>query len=329
MIRRFAVYTVLALSLCVGTIHAQRQVSQPPIELIVKIGVENDSTMPDQLRLQLTNESGVTIAESFARGENEARFLNVEPGNYRLRAVAPNVEDVSDHVIVITSRETRHIEFIRIRKKQSVQSVTNDAVISAAMLNIPAKALAEFEKGNKALKKQSFDEARERFSKAVEIYPRYAAALNNLGVISMQRGNLDEGKNLFTKAIDVDDRYAPPYLNLAKAHMRRREYREALALLTKAEPLDPSNVEVLALLTMLEYESHQVASALEHARRVHTIPGHENFAFVHFIAGKALESQGQPSEAVLEYKQFLKEAPHSPTAAKSKELIEALEKRAQ
>lgn len=329
MFRRSAACSCALVVLLASLASAQRQ-SQTPrqtTELVIKVTYENDRAVPDQIRIQLTNGAGIPVTETFTRGEGEARFYNMEPGTYRIRATGTEIEErTSDSSFVINPREITHIEFFQVRRKSNGQATSTEGSISAAALNIPAKAESEFDKGVSALKKQNLDEAQKRFTRAVEVYPRYAAAFNNLGVIAMQRGNPDEGKSFFQQAMNADDQYAPPYLNLAKSHIGGKQYPEAMQLLTKANSLDPNNVEVLALLTMLEYDSSQLSNALSHARKLHTMPGHERFAFAHYIAGKALEAQSQSQDALVEYRIFLKESPQGPTAVKVQASIDAIER---
>jgi tetratricopeptide (TPR) repeat protein len=307
---------------------AQRQPTQQrtTTELIVRVTYENDRPVSDQIRVQLSNSTGVPISETFTRGEGEARFTGVEPGSYRLRVTGIDIDDkVSDHSFSIHPRQMTHIEFIRVRLRPGNDTPTStQGHISATALNVPSKAESEFDKGVVALRKQNLPEAQKRFHRALEIYPRYAAAYNNLGVIAMQEGKVEEGRDFFERAVKADEQYAPPYLNLAKA-VAPKSYPDAQKLLHKAASLDPTNIEVLALLAMLDYETNQLPQALTNARRVHDMPGHERFAFAHYVAGRTLESQNLPQEAILEYQLFLKEAPQSPTAPKVRGFITALE----
>jgi tetratricopeptide (TPR) repeat protein len=329
MVRRSAFCTALVL-LSATLAQAQRQPSQLPrqtTELVIKVTYENDRAVPEQVRIQLTNGSGIPVTETYTRGEGEARFQNIEPGTYRIRASGVDIEErMSDSSFVINPRELTHMEFFQVRRKPNGNPTSRDGSVSAAVLNIPTKAESEFDKGVVALKKQNLDEAEKRFVKAAEMYPKYAAAFNNLGVIAMQRGNPQEGKSFFSQAVKADEQYAPSYLNLAKSYIGVKEYPPAMQLLTKANSIEPNNLEVLALLTMLEYDSSQMSSALGHARKIHGMAGHEKFAFAHYIAGKALESQNQGQDALVEYRLFLKEAPQSPTAGKVQASIDAIEK---
>lgn len=328
MVRRIVLSTGLVLLASTLSL-AQRQAPSPrqTTELVIKVTFDNDRGVPDQVRIQLLNSSGVPVAETFTRGEGEARFLGIEAGSYRIKASSPDIEEkMSDYPFIINPRQLSHFEYFSVRRRASAQQQTStQGTISAAALNIPPRAEAEFDRGVVALKKNDMAEARKRFQKAVDHYPRYAAAFNNLGVIAMQEGNLEGGATFFRQAVQVDTEYAPPYLNLAKVSMGAKSYPQALDLLTKASSIDPTNAEVLALLTMVEYESNRLELAVANARKVHALPDHARFAFAHMIAGRSLEAQNRRQEALVEYKLFLQEAPQSPSAAQVRSAVTAME----
>lgn len=329
MLRRVICSATLVLITSVPSLSQRQQAPSPrqTTELVVRVTFDNDRGVPDQVRVQLLNSAGVPVAETFTRGEGEARFLGIDPGSYRLKASSPDIEDrMSDYPFVIHPRQLTHFEYFSVRRRQSAQQpVSTQGTISAAALNIPPKAEAEFDKGVVALKKNDLVEAKKRFQKAVDQYPRYAAAFNNLGVIAMQEGNPQGGESFFRQASEVDTEYAPPLLNLAKLTMGARSYPQALELLNKATSIDPTNPEILALLTVVEYESNRMELAVANARKVHALPDHNRFAFAHMIAGRCLEAQNRRAEAVAEYKFFLQEAPQSPSAAQVRSAIAAME----
>lgn len=328
MVRRIVLSTALVL-LVSTPILAQRQPSAPrqTTELVVKVTYDNDRGVADQVRIQLMNSAGVPIAETFTRGEGEARFLGIEAGSYRIKASSPEIEEkLSDYPFVINPRQLSHYEYFSVRRRASAQAQTStQGTISAAALNIPSRAEAEFDRGVSALKKNDLGEAKKRFLKAADQYPRYAAALNNLGVIAMQEGDFQGGETFFRQAVKVDTEYAPPYLNLAKLSMSAKSYPQALELLNKATAIDPTNAEILALLSMLEYEANHFDRAVAHARKVHGLPDHGRFAFAHMIAGRSLEAQNRRQEALTEYRLFLQEAPQSPSAAQVRSALAAME----
>ncbi len=332
MLKRIAVTTAAALLLTIFMAAQQRQGPQPQritTELVVRVSYEDDRAVGSNARVQVTNSSGVPVAENFTRSEGEARFIGLEPGMYRLRISGIDIEEkFSEYSFTINPREMTHVEYVRVRRRGDSLTSTEGSV-SAAELNIPPKAKSEFEKGLKALNKQNQEEALQRFARAIELYPRYAAAINNMGVIAMQQGRKDEGLAFFRQAVKVDDQFAPPYLNLAKAVVANKDYAEAEQLLLKGASLDPTNVEMIAILAMIEFESNKLPRALASARKVHGMPHHEKFAFAHYIVGRVLESQNHGTEALAEYRLFLKESPNSASAPNVRGFIAALEQQKQ
>ncbi|MEO6120460.1 MAG: tetratricopeptide repeat protein [Terriglobales bacterium] len=297
---------------------------RPSNDLVVKVTYDSGRAVAEQTRVQLLGGSGVPQAELNTRGQGEVRFHGVGYGTFRIRVSGPDIEEKTSESFNIDPRDNTHMEFVTVTRKPGAETSAQGS-ISASQLNIPDRAASEFEKGMKALKKREMDEAEKRFSKATELYPQYAAAISHLGVIAMQRGKLQEGQEFFVKALTVDPQYPPAYLNLAKIRIAEKKYDEAVRLLTKATALEPAGGETLALLTMVEYESNRLPDAVAHARQVHSLPDHGKYAFTHYIAGKALEAQQRPTDAMVEYRLFLKEAPESATTAKAKAALAALE----
>lgn len=322
--RRLLILTAFTVSLCSVPAWAQRQ-QQQHVDLTIRIFPENTRTLPNSLKVELLTGSRMPITMTYARDEGTVTFNRLDPGSYRVIVSSPDLEEPREISFVINRNQTMHLETMSVRVKAPVENTSTQGSISAASLNIPSKAAQEFDKGLEAFNKKETDKAKIRFSKAVELYPRYAAAYNNLGVISMQAGNLLEGEDFFRKAVHADEHYAPPYLNLAKAIMPQNKNQEAIELLVKASSLDPLNAEILSILAMLELQTGSHSKAAANARKAHNV-AHERFAVCHFIAGRALEAQNLPLQALEEYKMFLKEAPDSPSAPKVRSAMAALEK---
>lgn len=302
---------------------AQRQGN----DLVVKITYDNGRAVAEQTLVEVTNLSGVTILDTMTRTQGEVRFQGVGPGTFRIRVSGPDIETKFTEPFNIDPRDNTHMEFVSVTKREGAPPTSAQGAVAAWMLNIPSKAESEFEKGAKALEKQDAKEAQKRLERAVELYPNHAAALNLLGVLAMQGGNPQEGQKFFQQTLKIDERYAPAYVNLAKIRIGEKKRDEALGLLTKAATIEqPTSGETLAMLSMVEFESNQLQPAIEHARMVHTIKDHQKYAFVHFIAGKALESQNLREEAAAEYNLLLREAPGSSMAARAKAALAGLQK---
>ena len=59
------------------------------------------------------------------------------------------------------------------------------------------------------------------------MYPAYAGAYNNLGVIYFALGDDTRAQEALQKAISVNDHFAPAYVNLARLEIRAGDFPEA------------------------------------------------------------------------------------------------------
>src|SRR5579863_8584962 len=66
---------------------------------------------------------------------------------------------------------------------------SGSSVVSVADLAVPARARKQFDKSNELLRKQRLDDALHELNKAVRIYPHFAGAYNNMGVIYARLGD--------------------------------------------------------------------------------------------------------------------------------------------
>lgn len=312
---------------------AQNQSGQQRTTADVSVRVVDDNGRPvaSNHRVQLITASGISVSESSTREGGEARFYSIHGGNYRVRITGPEVEDtVTDTTFHVDPQSTPiHFETVTAKLRPLPQGNTftlPQGMISAAQLNIPEKARKEFDKGSKALKAKDFKKAEMHFLKAVEIYPQYAAAFNNLGVIAMHNQDREAGERYFMSAIAADEHSAAAHFNLAKARLSRRNHAGVEEALTKTLSIDPGNATALLLLAQTQLRLGKVAEATASANRVHSLP-HEQLAIAHLLAARAYEHAGLPQEAISQYREFQQESPGSPLIPATQAAIQALQQK--
>jgi tetratricopeptide (TPR) repeat protein len=330
---------LIAMSAC-----ALAQSNQPPnttrnsapsvptrsIDLTVKVTYENDRPVAGSVRVQITNQMGIPVMETFTR-DGEARFSGISPGVYKIRATSPEIEDTqTEQSFSLSAWDTVHFEFLRVRRKvvpgQEQDQQSSEGFISVAMMNIPGKAKKEFDKGLDALDKKDFVKAQGHFEKASTIYPKYAAAFNNLGFLAMQNGDAAAGEAFFERAVAADDQYPGAYLNLARVRWGQKRFEDAEKLLLKNTSLDPKNVEAISLLVNLNAMSGRYDNAIALSKKVHGM-SHEAFPVVHYIAGLAYQSKNDLPDAATEFRQYLKEAPQGKSADQARTALAQVEQR--
>jgi tetratricopeptide (TPR) repeat protein len=295
-------------------------------ELQIQVVWPNDHPLQEVIQLQLQNGSGVPVADGFTNTEGIAVFHSVRTGTYRLRVSGINIVETTTENITVFRNEAVHMEYVRVaRRAGSPDNTAQGGMVSANDMNVPEKARKEMDTAMGAMQKNDMATATEHLNKAVQIYPQYARAWNNLGVIRMKAGDKVGASAAWELAVAADDKLAPACLNLARIAISDQQLVDAEKLIEKALASDPSNASALFLMATAQAMNGQWADALISARKVHTIVDHRHFADAHRIAAEALMQLDQPQDALAEYDTYLKENPESGHADQVREAMSRLQ----
>ena len=318
----------LGLVLCLFGVFsfAQRGSVGSDIELRIKLSYENDRPVGTPLRVQLLNSTENMVSDTFSDGTGQAVFRSVRGGTYKVRVSGIGVLETTSESFTIDPRDRFQVQYVHIRPAASATEANGgqNKPISAAELNVPEKARKEFDKGTEAMAKSSWDEAEKHFEKATQIYPRYASAFNNLGIVAINRNNLPAARAQFEQAIKLDDHLSSAYLNISKLDYNEHRVKDAQAPLAKALALDPMNVEAMLLMAASQLATGGFDEAIAYAHKIHTLP-HQKFAISHIIAARAFEQSKRGGQAIGEYQLYLREAPQSSLAQGARDAVARLQ----
>ena len=190
---------------------------------------------------------------------------------------------------------------------------------------VPRKARSDFEKGNAALKRGEYDKAKDQYESAIAEYPEFALAHHNLAVVALDLKDIQGARAEFEAAAKNDPQMTSAYLNLGVLEIQQQHFSAALEPLQAANRLRPADLKTLTLLAYCQALTKQPEAAVLTARKVHSFQDHNGYAYVHMIAGTALQSLGKNDDAIKEYKQFLAEDPSDPRGAVAKQQIQSLQ----
>lgn len=196
-----------------------------------------------------------------------------------------------------------------------------------AYSKIPKNARSNFEKGNEALNRREYGKAKEQYQSAIAEYPEFALAHHNLAVAEMHLKDVEHAREELKAAAKSDPQMTSAYLNLGVLEIQQQDPGAAVEPLETANRLDPKDLKTLTLLAYCQAVTHDLDKAVLTARRVHDFKDHKGYAYVHMIAGTALQSLGKKDEAIKEYKQFIAEDPSDPRTAAAKQQIQTLQAR--
>src|ERR1700730_12582143 len=275
-------------------------------------------------QVTLTGHDG-PVGESAVNDRCEADFLNVPEGAYQLKVSGANVALTDSGSIAVSSIGPTDFE---VQVKRSNQLDRNygfsasSAFISASDLGVPGRARKEFERANQLIGKQDFAQAIQKLNNAVAIYPAYAVAYNNLGVIYSRLGEHVREREALQKAISLNAHFALAYVNLGRMNITAGDFPSAEAVLDKAATFDPADPMALILLSYAEFMDRHFDEAIATTHKAHGLE--KPHAFVHRVAARAFEQQRQLANAIVELEVFLKEEPAGPRADAARKELEVV-----
>ncbi len=202
------------------------------------------------------------------------------------------------------------------------QAIPAGAFVSASDLGVPIRARKEFDKASELIGKQEFMRAIQKLNRAISMYPAYAVAYNNLGVIYSRLEDPVREREALQKAISLNDHCALAYINLGRMNIAAGDFPAAEGALRKASTLSPADPMMLILLSYSEYMDRRFDEAVATSHRAHMLE--KPHAFVHRVAARALEQQRQGAGAIAELELFLKEEPTGPRADAARQELEVV-----
>jgi len=290
----------VVICLLVGSALAQLDTGNIVPRLRVRLAFAN-GFCDRSTHVRLMGLSG-PVADADANDQCEVDFVNIPIGTYHLSVSGQSLTGTDE--MVTLSSASRDLE---IRVKRNDESNGAGPMVSAADLAIPHGAQKEFDKSNDLIAHQDFTKAVQSLNRAIAIYPAYADAYNNLGVIYARLGDRDRERDALQKAISINDRFAPAYVNLGRMNIATGDFPNAESALTKAASYDPKDAMTLVLLAYSELMDKHFDEVIAASRKAHTLQG--THAFVHQLAARAFEQKRDAADAITELEQFLKEEP--------------------
>ncbi|SRR5579871_278698 len=202
------------------------------------------------------------------------------------------------------------------------QNYPGSSIVSVAALSIPARARKEFNKGNEALQRQDFAQARQLLGKAVSLYPQFAGAYNNLAVVFAHLGDHEREREALQKALDLNDHFELAYLNWGRMEIGNSNFADAESALSKASALDQNDSNATILLAYSQFMQGHLQAAIASSRRAHNL-GNPH-AFAHRIAARGFVQLGQPDRAVEELSLAMEEDPAGHQGSEARKEVEQL-----
>jgi tetratricopeptide (TPR) repeat protein len=200
-----------------------------------------------------------------------------------------------------------------------------DVSVSAASLYAPPDARKHYESGEAAAAKSKWLQAEAQFHSALAIYPNYAVALGELGRVLRQQDRLSEAVEALNKARDADPQYVKPVIQLAELAGMQQRWEDEARLSQQALKMRPAGTAATYYYyAQAAFHTGTPEQAEKLAREAIATDAMGECPQSMVLLGEIFEKQGNGSDAVVEYKAYLKMAPHGPEAQHAKEALARL-----
>lgn len=295
-------------------------------DITVEIQVTDDNSMPiqnQQLMVELNPFGGGGPQRTFVDSNGHATFRVHGGSSYQVSVTGQDIE-TANSAFEIYPDETIHRERVEVKYKKDAKKDSPGGVVSAAEMKVPPKARSEFSKASEEMDRGRWDDAKKHLLKAIDIYPKYDWAYNNLGVVEIQLKNNEAARQAFTKAVELNDKNADATANLAQIKLGENDFQGAKDLLAKSLTIRPKSSKALLMMAIAQYNTNELDAALATAEKVHE-GDVDKYPLAHFIAAEIREKKGDRAGAERQYQAYLKEAPEGPQAGAAKDALVRVE----
>ncbi len=228
-----------------------------------------DGSMPTrEIRFTLSRDDGFTqvyFTDSRGRFPLTRREGLRADGGYTIVIAG---DERSFSTTTITFKEYGGVYYIPVFLRPLESTTRPAGVVDLAELDsqTPDEARTAYENANRAVKERRTYEAVTYFHQAIQLYPKYFRALNDLGVLLIRLGRLDEAVKTLEEASALAPHLYYPRLNLATVKTRQGKYKEAVAMLDKLLKQNPTLTKVRIALAEALIGDNQLAEAEKHLR---------------------------------------------------------------
>ncbi len=194
------------------------------------------------------------------------------------------------------------------------------AVVDAALAGVPDKALAYFRKAKELSAKQDYGRSVEQMKLAIEEYPGFSIAQNDLGVLYLRLGEAGNAEQAFRAALDIDPGSLDALTNLGIVLVRKESYADAVPVLRKVVEKDGQSAvghyflgQALANLGKFDEAAKELVFSLE--------LGGDRMNEAHRILAIIYSSRNEKGLAAAELETYLRINPKVADSAQLRQVI--------
>jgi tetratricopeptide (TPR) repeat protein len=228
--------------------------------------------------------------------------LRAQLGGFRSSSVILNVTQTMGNFDVGTL-----VLYPSARVQGTTVSVTN--------LAAPDKARKSLERAEQAMRKKEWARAETLLNAALQTYPSYATAWFRLGQTFEIAGRNEEARNAFSKSIELDGMFIAPFIELARMAALEKRWQDTADLTARALKLNPLDFPYGYFLdAMSNYYLNRMDAAERSALMLERLDSQHRYPEVYLLLANMFRRRRDAIGEASQLRDYLKYAPRASNA---------------
>lgn len=265
-------------------------------------------------------------------------FNNLTQGNYLVEVQTSGTNFVGQTARVTIQNFTRNVPGVGVTNSGS-EFVQQDFILRTAdakgftarmgppqavfVQEVPDAARKLYAEAVEKIDSNQMNAGLERLKKAIEIFPRYYAALDRLGTEYVKGQQYDPAIPVLTRSVEVNSRGYSSWYALGLAQYNLRQQTAAVESLRRCVTLNPASVNSQLWLGTALRQTSKLDEAETHLKKANELASLK-VPEAHWQLALLYNQLKRYGEAADELEQFLKVQPDSRDAESIKKLIKKL-----
>ena len=242
--------------------------------------------------------------------------------NCMLEAVLPGFQSERVNLALKSTMDDTRIGTIILHPVSRAGALT----VSATTLQAPPNARKAFEKGLAAAKSQKWDTALHEFGTAVKIYPQFAVAWYEIGVVRQNENDPEGAHDAWKAAFEQDPMYLKPLAGLTALADRQENWVEAEKYSRAWIQLDPDDFPGAFLFNAIACaRQNKMAEAERSARAGLAIDKEHRVPRLSYVLGLILLQKPDLDESAKCFRAYLEMAPNAKDAGAVRQQLAKLD----
>jgi len=286
-----------------------------------------DGKVMANVTMSLRNQSGVQIDQDISRTDGKYRFTGVLAGTYYLAVKPPDpaVQPMLQRVELINSGLTSS-NSSKERVDFALKNIMTPLAIPGTVFAqaIPPEAEKFYQTAIGQAGKGDKEAAIKDLRKAIEIFPTYFLALQQVGLLYIEVKKDEQAVEPLTKALQVNPKAANAHLGLGMAYVNLDRLEKAVPELNAAITLDSRLFRAYLFLGMAFLTQGRLDESEKFLKQAYSTGGPKQASAAHLYLTSIYNTRQQYQKAIKELEAYLKENPKASNAPKIQEAISKL-----